>query len=90
MVLVGIAMLMAGVIIQGALPVSMVGFVVMLLGAVVAYSALRAAPAAEGMQAPESKNSRKTSSTRTSGGDGAGFMGRLEDRWRRRRDGDTS
>ena len=89
-VLVGIAMLMAGVIIQGALPIGMVGFVVMLLGALLTYSALRAAPATEGMQAPEGKSSRKASSPRSTGGDGAGFMGRLEDRWRRRRDGDIS
>lgn len=90
-VLVGIVMLMAGVIIQGALPVGMVGFVVMLLGALLTYSSLRAAPATEeGMQTPERKGGRKTSSARPSSGDGAGFMGRLEDRWRRRRDGDLS
>lgn len=89
-VLAGIAMLMIGVIVQGALPVGMVGFVVMLLGALLAYSALRAAPATEGIQAPEGKGGRRAATAKPSGADGAGFMGRLEDRWRRRRDGDLS
>lgn len=78
----GVALLMVGVILP-LIPLSVAGFVVMVVGAVLAYSGLRGRPASEtaateGGAAPtaSAKASRRSS----------GFMDKLEDRWRRRRD----
>jgi threonine/homoserine/homoserine lactone efflux protein len=87
---VGIAMLMTGVILvgsqgSGALTVvSVAGFVVMLASAYVALTYWRRASAPDEVVRP---GSDKVTPMRTSSGRGSsGFMDRLEERWRRRRD----
>lgn len=77
-VLVGLGLVIAGVATQ-LVVIGVVGFAVMLVGAVVTYGAVRgiAAPEAAAEQAPAAP---KASSD--------GFMNRMEDRWRRRFDGD--
>lgn len=80
----GVALLMVGVIMP-LIPLGVVGFVVMVVGAVLAYSGLRGRPATEtaatgsgeGGAAPAPAKAPKRSN---------GFMDKLEDRWRRRRD----
>lgn len=72
--LLGITLLMVGAI-TNVIAVGVLGFVVMLMGAVLTYAGLRARPEqAEGApRHPSAKRSR-------------GFTTRLEDRWHRRRD----
>lgn len=78
--LVGVALLIAGVAIPMT-AVGVLGFVVMVIGTTLAYAGLRARPAteasADAAAAPSQPGAAKQSS---------GFMVRLEDRWRRRRE----
>jgi len=79
----GVALLMVGVIIP-MIALGVAGFVVMVIGAALAYSGLRGRPAseattAEGAAAP-------AASAKAAKRSGGGFMDKLEDRWRRRRD----
>jgi len=85
---VGVALLMAGVILPRTL-VSVVGFVVMLASAYVALTYWRRVAEPE---RPASSNvgprraSRAAGSSRSAGRSSTGFMDRLEERWRRRRE----
>lgn len=81
--LAGVGLLMAGVM-TSIIAIGIVGFVAMLVGAVVTYAALRPRRRAEGETptaapgtggAPASKPQKS-----------AGMMNRLEDRWRKRRE----
>ncbi len=79
--LLGLALLITGVAVK--LPVvGIVGFVAMLAGAVVAFTG-SARPSAE-----PAATAQPTASTDAHGKDG--IMGRLEDRWRQRQEGDES
>lgn len=83
----GLGLLLAGVAFKLA-PVGVLGFVVMLGGAVLAFTgggsaATEATPAAaEGKSTPQSGSRRGTAS------EPGGFMGKMEDRWRQRHEGD--
>ncbi|MDO8310168.1 MAG: DUF3040 domain-containing protein [Actinomycetota bacterium] len=75
-VLAGMGLLLAGVA-TTVIALGVLGFVVMLVGAVVLYSAFGTRAPDEATPAPaEAPRSRKSS----------GFMDRMEDRWRRRSD----
>ena len=82
-VLAGLGLLIAGVA-TTVIALGVVGFVAMLIGCVLVYSAFRGGPAAasedasaEGPQAPGAPGSSEPPG-------GSGFMDRMEDRWRRR------
>lgn len=77
-ILGGMGVLIAGVA-TTIVPLGILGFVVMLVGAVVVYSAFGAAPAEE--SAPTDGPAEPKPSK------APGFMDRMEDRWRRRSDG---
>lgn len=77
----GMGLVLAGVA-TAVIALGVVGFAIMLVGAVLIYSAFSGgapAPAAEGEQ---------PSAPRTTKQNGPGFMGKMEDRWRRRAEGD--
>jgi len=82
--LAGVGLLMTGAVTM-MVALGVIGFIVMLLGAVMTYGALRgggsAAAAADPTAAP-GQQKRATKRQRQAGG----FMGNMEDRWRRRRD----
>ncbi len=80
----GVAMLMGGVIVP-LIPLGVAGFVIMTVGATLAYLGLRSRPAAAAEtvdgapQAPQGGTQRAPKQS-------SGFMNNLEDRWRKRRD----
>ena len=77
-ILAGLGLLVAGVA-TTVIALGVLGFVLMLVGSVIVYSAFGAAPTAEeaaGTPAPAAPRREKSS----------GFMDRMEDRWRRRSD----
>ncbi len=82
----GVAMLMGGVVVP-LIPLGVAGFVVMTVGATLAYLGLRSRPAAAAQsaegdpQAPQGNGPRAPKQS-------SGFMNNLEDRWRKRRDQD--
>lgn len=81
--LVGMGLLLAGVA-TTIIALGVIGFVIMLIGAVIAYSAFQsrgAAPAADAADAPPAAGPAGTTG---SAGGSSGFMDRMEDRWRRR------
>jgi protein-S-isoprenylcysteine O-methyltransferase Ste14 len=78
-VLAGLALLLAGVATM-ITAMGVAGFVLMLVGAVGIYSAIRSTPAA----ASADESAAPAPRTRKSDG----FMNRLEDRWHRRADED--
>lgn len=81
--LAGIGLLMTGAV-TTMVALGVIGFVVMLVGAVMAYTALRgggAAPAAADGSAPKPQKGAPKRQRQA-----GGFMGNMEDRWRRRRD----
>lgn len=84
-ILVGMGVLITGV----AMPLpalGVAGFAIMLVSAVLAYAAFRApAPAAEGVQAEGGPADAPVSAPKAPKSR-AGFMDRMEDRWRRRTD----
>jgi hypothetical protein len=80
----GVTLLMLGAILP-LIALGVAGFVVMIIGATLTYIGLRgrpAAPAAEGEAAPETGGPAPRRAPKQS----SGFMNRLEDRWRKRRD----
>ena len=96
--LVGIVLLMTGLVAKVP-PVSVLGFVAMLLSTFLAVTSYRAMTTASqlgvvdpgGVRRPTVSGRRSRRGRGRSGGDGEGsgsrgFMGRLEDRWNRRRD----
>ena len=84
---VGIALLLTGVIRPHMIPVSIVGFVLMLACAFFALSSLRQIPGAGDLTvpgrpaAPSGGGGRRKGKQRS-----GGFMNRLEERWNRRRE----
>ena len=84
-VVVGLALLPVGIA-GKIVPLSVVGFLVMLGSAFFAVSSWRRAPAAD-ENAPE-RGAASTHRGRAPRPPKVGFMDRLEERWRRRRDGD--
>lgn len=89
-ILVGLGVVLAGM----ALPMAalgVVGFVVMLAGAVVTYFAFtRRAPAEEGAEGSEGAEgaSASQSPSKAKPQRSSGFMDRMEERWRKRAEGD--
>lgn len=90
----GITLLMVGAIIP-LIPLGVAGFLVMVVGATLTYLGLRgrpaaaaAAAAAEGADgaAPTASASPTKSAKQRAPRPSGGFMHRLEDRWRKRRD----
>jgi hypothetical protein len=80
----GIALLMTGVVVQ-TVPVSVLGFLLMLASAVFAVSNWRRIPVADdGSGAPPAARAAKSAKRR---GPRKGLIERFEERWRRRRDG---
>jgi hypothetical protein len=82
----GVTLLMLGAILP-LIPLGVAGFVVMIVGATLTYLGLRARPAAattEGEAAPQADPG--ASAPRRAPKQSSGFMDRLEDRWRKRRD----
>ena len=79
----GVAMLMGGVIVP-LTPLGVAGFVVMVIGAVLAYSGLRGRPATEATADGATTGAPPNVAKAPKSTDG--FMGRLEDRWRKRRE----
>ena len=78
--LLGMGILLAGVAVP--LPaLGVLGFAIMLVSAVVAYSAFRSAPAQEA----QSTTDRPEAADKTAKGRSP-FMERMEDRWRKRQD----
>ncbi|MFI9598776.1 MULTISPECIES: DUF3040 domain-containing protein [Streptomyces] len=77
--LVGIALLMAGMVVQKLIWVSVVGFLVMLGCAVLVVTGWRKAPK-PGEQAAGGPQARRQARTKRS------MMDRIEQRWQRRRD----
>ena len=82
--LLGVAMLLGGVIVP-LTPLGVAGFVVMVIGAVLAYSGLRGKPATE-VAADAAPTDAPTATAKAPKSSGGSFMGKLEDRWRKRRD----
>ena len=82
-VIIGLGIVVAGVA-TTLVPLGIVGFLVMLVGAVIAYSAFTApaAATAEGAETAEGAAQPRAPRQQKSGG----FMDRMEDRWRRRTD----
>lgn len=82
-VIIGLGIVVAGVA-TTLIPLGIVGFLVMLVGAVIAYSAFTApaAATAEGAETAEGAAQPRAPRQPKSGG----FMNRMEDRWRRRTD----
>ena len=82
-VIIGLGIVVAGVA-TTLIPLGIFGFLVMLVGAVIAYSAFTApaAATAEGAETAEGAAQPRAPRQPKSGG----FMNRMEDRWRRRTD----
>ncbi len=87
--LIGLALLITGVAVKMEI-VGIVGFVTMLGGAVMAFTggSGSAATTTEGQAADGTRSAKPAKSTGTKPKPEGGFMGRLEDRWRNRREGD--
>lgn len=81
-VLIGLTLVISGVA-TAIIALGIVGFVLMLVGATIAYSAFTAPAAVVDENAPAA--GAKPAREQKSGG----FMHRMEDRWRRRADGDS-
>jgi len=81
--LAGLGLLVTGVAVKIA-PIGVVGFIAMLAGVVIALTG------AQGEQSDSGVTSGGTPTAPQQPGkaDGGGFMGRMEDRWRHRREGD--
>jgi hypothetical protein len=78
---VGLGLLIAGISVHPVL--SVLGFVVMVASAVVAiYSWQHVGSSADPARAPD----RATSAQGSRSSDGLGFMDKMEERWRKRRD----
>lgn len=94
LVLVGLGVVVAGVA-TSMVALGVAGFTAMLVGAAIAYAALRARPVPDDAESSDSDASGATpsSSGRDAGrkgrsrASGGSFMGRMEERWRRRQEG---
>lgn len=85
-VIAGLALLVTGVAVKIAL-VGVLGFIAMLAGAVIAFTGGKPAAAAEGdAQAPAATG--RPGNAKQPKSQGGGFMDRMEDRWRNRREGE--
>ncbi|HYO31833.1 MAG TPA: DUF3040 domain-containing protein [Nocardioidaceae bacterium] len=87
---VGVAVLMTGAVLAGrpegggtGIPVAVIGFILMLGGAYLALTHVRQVGAAE---APDNVHPISKAKNRATTPRQSGFMNRMEDRWRRRRD----
>jgi len=94
-ILVGLAILLCAVVVEGIatrLPLQIVvglaGFAIMLGSAYMTVTGLRPGLIAETSAAPVEPKPAPRKSTSASSGDSTSFMGRFEQRWHRRRDGD--
>ncbi|HEY8788252.1 MAG TPA: DUF3040 domain-containing protein [Actinopolymorphaceae bacterium] len=95
-ILVGLAILLCAVVVEGIatrLPLQIVvglaGFAIMLGSAYMTVTGLRPGLIAETSAAPPEPNKpAPRKSTSAGSGDSTSFMGRFEQRWHRRRDGD--
>lgn len=84
--LAGVGLLMTGAILP-LIALGIIGFVLMLVGAVLVYAAMRPAPAAaagEPGETPEPGPGPAPAAAKPKRR--SGFMDKVEDRWRRRRD----
>ena len=85
-VVIGLALLPVGIA-GRIVPLSVIGFLVMLGSAIFAVSSWRRAPAADETPGPRPPGTAK-GRAKAPKPPKASFMERLEERWRRRRDGD--
>ena len=94
LVLVGLGVVVAGVA-TSLVALGVAGFTAMLVGAAVAYAALQARPVTDdtatdeseaggASSAPPGRGANRSGRSRSNGGS---FMGRMEERWRRRQEG---
>jgi hypothetical protein len=83
--LAGLGLLVTGVAVKIA-PLGVVGFIAMLGGVVLAFSGAKS-DSSETAQTDSGTSAAKPTG-RAPKADGSGFMGRMEDRWRHRREGD--
>jgi len=83
--IVGIAMLMGGVIVP-LIPLGVAGFVVMTIGATLAYLGLRSRPASSAEAGEDAPPAAPQGGKGRAPKPSSGFMDNLEDRWRKRRD----
>ena len=81
----GVTLLMLGAILP-LIPLGVAGFVVMVIGATVTYLGLRGRPAATAAEGDATGGNAPTAAPRRAPKQSSGFMNRLEDRWRKRRD----
>lgn len=85
----GITLLMLGAILP-LIPLGVAGFVVMVIGATLTYLGLRGRPAAAAAEgeaaAGAAPGATAGTAPRKASKQSSGFMDRLEDRWRKRRD----
>ena len=81
-VLVGLGLVVAGVATQ-LVALGVVGFAVMLIGAVLAYTMLQGSTTVAGSEETAGKPAKSAKPAKS------GFMDRMEDRWRRRSEGDA-
>jgi hypothetical protein len=77
----GMGLVLAGVA-TAIIALGVVGFAIMLAGAVLVYSAFSSGPA---VSSPEGEQPVAPQAPKQSG---SGFMGKMEDRWRRRAEGE--
>jgi hypothetical protein len=83
-ILAGLGLLLAGVA-TTVIALGVIGFVAMLIGCVIVYSAFQArGVVAEETEAAPGPSTGPAGPTGPSGQGGSGFMDRMEDRWRRR------
>ena len=80
--LVGMALLIAGPV-TSLVVLGMAGFVVMLVGTMIVISAMRAEPAETAAAAPGAPTPKATKAQKS-----GGFMDRVEERFRKRREGE--
>ncbi len=81
----GVTLLMLGAILP-LIPLGVAGFVVMVIGATLTYLGLRGRPAATAAEGDAAGGDAPTTAPRRAPKQSSGFMNRLEDRWRKRRD----
>ena len=86
--LVGVVLLMTGLVAK-AIPISVLGFLLMLASAVFAMTSYRAMTAAAQLGVVDPSGNRRqpqTASGRRPRSHGGSFMSRMEERWNRRKD----
>jgi hypothetical protein len=83
--LAGVTLLMLGAILP-LIAMGVAGFVVMVIGATLTYMGLRGGPAAPAAEGDAAAGAAPTAAPGRAPKQSSGFMNRLEDRWRKRRD----